>query len=445
MFNILKNNRAARLLAIIIIIIIPISILSINYLPALVQIYNELSQAPLIYQSDDNDLRIELFTDGLAKPTSMTFVDNDTILVLEKDTGTVRVVNNGTLKKDPVLSVRVDAKAERGLLGIDILKRNIGQTKIDDYVFIYFTEDTNKNTGEESVRNRIYRYNWNGTNLFNPVLLLDLPGEPGPYHNGGKIKIGPDQQLYVVIGDLTSPSTILQNHVIDRDATPNNTSVILRINPVDGRPSSSNPFQNQAQNNLVRLPNLDYYYAYGIRNSFGISFDPITGNLWDTENGEGKFDEINLVKPGFNSGWYKIMGPVSRNKNFSENDLVMLNNSYYSDPKFSWFKPIGVTDLEFYNSTTLGAKFSNNIFIGDINAGDLYFFKIDDNRSGVRIDPLTLGHTDLSDSVADLQDDLSPVLFARGFSGRITDVETGPDGYLYILTYSDGRMYRIVK
>lgn len=445
MFNILKYNRAARLLALIIIIIIPISILSINYLPALVQIYNELSQAPLIYQSDDNDLRIELFTDGLAKPTSMTFVDNDTILVLEKDTGTVRVVNNGTLEKDPVLSVRVDAKAERGLLGIDILKRNIGQTKIDDYVFIYFTEDTNKNTGEESVRNRIYRYNWNGTNLFNPVLLLDLPGEPGPYHNGGKIKIGPDQQLYVVIGDLTSPSTILQNHVIDRDATPNNTSVILRINPVDGRPSSSNPFQNQAQNNLVRLPNLDYYYAYGIRNSFGISFDPITGNLWDTENGEGKFDEINLVKPGFNSGWYKIMGPVSRNKNFSENDLVMLNNSYYSDPKFSWFKPIGVTDLEFYNSTTLGAKFSNNIFIGDINAGDLYFFKIDDNRSGVRIDPLTLGHTDLSDSVADLQDDLSPVLFARGFSGRITDVETGPDGYLYILTYSDGRMYRIVK
>jgi aldose sugar dehydrogenase len=445
LFNILKYNRAARLLVLIIIITIPISILSINYLPALVQIYNELSQAPIIYQSDDNDLRIELFTDGLAKPTSMTFVDNDTILVLEKDTGTVRVVNNGTLEKDPVLSVRVDAKAERGLLGIDILKRNIGQTKIDDYVFIYFTEDTNKNTGEESVRNRIYRYNWNGTNLFNPVLLLDLPGEPGPYHNGGKIKIGPDQQLYVVIGDLTSPSTILQNHVIDRDATPNNTSVILRVNPVDGRPSSSNPFQNQAQNVLVRLPNLDYYYAYGIRNSFGISFDPITGNLWDTENGEGKFDETNLVKPGFNSGWYKIMGPASRNKNFSENDLVMLNNSYYSDPKFSWFKPIGVTDLEFYNSTTLGAKFSNNIFIGDINAGDLYFFKIDDNRSGVRIDPLTLGHTDLSDSVADLQDDLSPVLFARGFSGRITDVETGPDGYLYILTYSDGRMYRIVK
>ena len=225
---------------------------------------------------------------------------------------------------------------------------------------------------------------------------------------------------------------------------PNNTSVIIRINPLNGNPSSSNPFKNQSQDDLINSSNLEYYYAYGIRNSFGISFDPITGSLWDTENGEDKFDETNLVKPGFNSGWYKIMGPLSRNKNFSENDLVMLNNSHYSDPKFSWVKPIGVTDLEFYNSSKLGDKYSNNIFIGDINAGDLYFFIIDDNRTGIRIDPSPSDHTDLTDSIADPQDDLSPALFAR-FSGRITDVETGPDGYVYVLTYSDGRIFRIVK
>ena len=343
------------------------------------------------------------------------------------------------------MSVRVDPKAERGLLGIDILKRGIGQTKIDDYVFIYLTEETNKNSEGDSVRNRVYRYSWNGTDLINPVLLLDLPGEPGPYHNGGKIKVGPDEQLYVVIGDLTSPSTILQNHVPGSDATPNNTSVIIRINPLNGNPSSSNPFKNQSQNDLIDDSNLDYYYAYGIRNSFGISFDPITGSLWDTENGEDKFDEINLVKPGFNSGWYKIMGPLSGNENFTENDLVMINNSYYSDPKFSWVKPIGVTDLEFYNSSILGDKFSNNIFIGDINTGDLYFFKIDDNRTGIRINSSTSGHTDLTDLIADPQDDLSPALFARGFNGRITDVETGLDGYIYVLTYSDGHIYRVVK
>jgi glucose/arabinose dehydrogenase len=375
----------------------------------------------------------------------MTFVDEDTILVLEKDTGMIRVVNNGTLEKNPALTVRVDPNAERGLLGIDILERGIGQSKDDDFVFIYLTEETNENSKGDSVRNRVYRYNWNGTDLSNPVLLLDLPGKPGPYHNGGKIKVGPDEQLYVVIGDLTSPSTILQNHVLDSDAIPNNTSVIIRIDPLNGNPSSNNPFKNQDQNDLIDNSSLDYYYAYGIRNSFGLSFDPVTGSLWDTENGEDKFDETNLVNPGFNSGWYKIMGPLSRNKNFSENDLVMINNSYYSDPKFSWVKPIGVTDLEFYNSSKLGNKFSNNIFVGDINAGDLYFFKIDDNRTGIRIDPAMSGHTDLADTIADPQDDLSSALFARGFSGRITDIETGPDGYVYVLTYSDGRLYRIVN
>ena len=419
--------------------------MAINYLPTLIRIYNDIFQAPYLYQIADNNLRIELVADGLAQPTSMTFVDEDTILVLEKDTGMIRVVNNGTLEKNPALAVRVDPNAERGLLGIDILERGIGQSKDDDFVFIYLTEETNENGKGDSVRNRVYRYNWNGTDLSNPVLLLDLPGEPGPYHNGGKIKVGPDEQLYVVIGDLTSPSTILQNHVLDSDAIPNNTSVIIRIDPLNGNPSSDNPFKNQSQNDLIDNFSLDYYYAYGIRNSFGLSFDPITGSLWDTENGEDKFDETNLVKPGFNSGWYKIMGPISRNKNFSENDLVMLNNSYYSDPKFSWFKPIGVTDLEFYNSSRLGNKFSNNIFVGDINAGDLYFFKINDNRTGIRIDPSMSGHTDLTDSIADPQDDLSPALFARGFSGRITDIETGPDGYVYVLTYSDGRLYRIVN
>lgn len=419
--------------------------MAINYLPTLIRIYNDIFQAPYLYQIADNNLRIELVADGLAQPTSMTFVDEDTILVLEKDTGMIRVVNNGTLEKNPALAVRVDPNAERGLLGIDILERGIGQSKDDDFVFIYLTEETNENGKGDSVRNRVYRYNWNGTDLSNPVLLLDLPGEPGPYHNGGKIKVGPDEQLYVVIGDLTSPSTILQNHVLDSDAIPNNTSVIIRIDPLNGNPSSDNPFKNQSQNDLIDNFSLDYYYAYGIRNSFGLSFDPITGSLWDTENGEDKFDETNLVKPGFNSGWYKIMGPISRNKNFSENDLVMLNNSYYSDPKFSWFKPIGVTDLEFYNSSRLGNKFSNNIFVGGINAGDLYFFKIDDNRTAIRIDPSMSGHTDLTDSIADPQDDLSPALFARGFSGRITDIETGPDGYVYVLTYSDGRLYRIVN
>ena len=98
------------------------------------------------------------------------------------------------------------------------------------------------------------------------------------------------------------------------------------------------------------------YYGYGIENSFGIAFDPITGNLWETENGENTYDEINMIKPGFNGGW-EIMGPISRNTGVSENDLVDFPGSLYSDPVFSWLKPVAVTAIEFVKSTKLGPSY----------------------------------------------------------------------------------------
>jgi glucose/arabinose dehydrogenase len=79
------------------------------------------------------------------------------------------------------------------------------------------------------------------------------------------------------------------------------------------------------------------YYAYGIRNSFGITFDPVAANLWQTENGPDVYDEINVVKPGFNSGWIKVMGPLSRNTGVNiANELVNYSGSHYADPVFSW-------------------------------------------------------------------------------------------------------------
>jgi glucose/arabinose dehydrogenase len=108
----------------------------------------------------------------------------------------------------------------------------------------------------------------------------------------------------------------------------------------------------------------------------GLGFDPVTGYLLDTENGEDKYDEINLVKPGFNSGWDRIMGPISRNNNSSESKLLFsLNGSYYSGPKFSWRTEIGVTTIEFLSSSILGRRYENNMFISDINNGNIYYFE----------------------------------------------------------------------
>jgi aldose sugar dehydrogenase len=422
---------------------------------------------PKLSIPDKQFMKVETVADGLSFPTSMEFIDNENILVLEKDHGTIRLVSslNGTLEEEPVLEVQVENKAERGLLGVAILKNDIGNKVYSNNndstniwsanneskprVFLYFTEKSENGNRQQLLRNKVFSYEWNRQNnsLINSSLILDLPAEPGPYHQGGKLKIGPDENLYAVIGDLNTIMGQLQNY--KNGTGPNNSSVILRINPDNGHPVNDNPF--------IKIDGLSSrYYAYGIRNSFGIDFDPVTGNLWDTENGEHNYDEVNLVKPGFNSGWAKIMGPVSRNNNNTaqQQNLVMFTGSEYADPVFSWKEQVGITDIEFFNSTRLGTEYANNIFVGDINNGNLYYFEVNDNRTGLHFgtraenddkhDTKSDTQAGLQDLVADNSDELATITFGTDF-GRITDIETGPDGLLYILSYEDGKIYRIIN
>jgi glucose/arabinose dehydrogenase len=352
-------------------------------------------------------------------------------LVLEKEKGTVRLVSNGILQEEPVLEVNVDSRSERGLLGVTLMD--------NDTVFLYYTE-TSQNG--DQLRNRVYKYQWNDEErlLVNPTLILDLPAIPGPNHDGGKLIIGPDNYLYVVIGDLNHMGK-LQN-IVD-GPNPDDTGVILRVNPEDGSPAPDNPFIN----NNNELSSLNKYYAYGIRNSFGITFDPITNVLWDTENGPSEYDEVNLVKPGFNSGWLQVMGPISKS-GITEDELVNFPNSKYADPVFNWLPSLGITDIEFLNSSKLGDKYTNNIFVGDIGVltdGYLYFFEVNKDRTGIKFD--NSSQVSLTDLIADNEEEMSAIALGTGFGG-ITDIETGPDGFLYILTLNirsngEGNIYRI--
>jgi glucose/arabinose dehydrogenase len=175
-----------------------------------------------------------------------------------------------------------------------------------------------------------------------------------------------------------------------------------------------------------------------------MDFEPVTGKLWITENGDDVYDEINIAEPGFNSGWHKIMGPIGRSNMTVENDLIIFDGAEYQDPTFSWYTPVGVTDIEFLNSTKLGEKYRGNLFVGDINNGNLYFFEINEERTGLTFhDPRLLDL--VADPVKEGEDtELSSLILGEGFR-RITDIETGPDGLLYILTYEDGKIYRITK
>lgn len=366
----------------------------------------------------DASLKAEPVADGFLFPTSMTFVGNDELLVTEKETGVVYLMSAGT--KTEVLKMSVSKGAEQGLLGVAVTDAPGGSK----YVFLYLTES---DSSGNALGNRIYRYNWDGKALTGQTLVLELPAKPGPIHNGGKLAVSGKGELFAVIGDVNrqveGPLTNEQAGEID------DTSVIVRMD-LDGEPLADNPFTSYGKRSL------DYYYAYGVRNSFGMDVDPVTGILWATENGPDKYDEINVVQLGMNSGWKKLTGPIDRS-GVGEDDLTFLEGAKYKDPVFSWKSSIGVTDIEFISTDKLGEKYRNNIFVGDYNAGNLYYFTVNENRDGVET-----GQSDLADLVADSYGE-SLLVRIGAFPNGITDIETGPDGYVYVLTFG-GQVYRIV-
>ncbi len=375
----------------------------------------------------DPNLGVELVSsDVLELPTSMAFLGPDDILVLEKEKGTVQRIINGKLLPTPVLTVDVASQVERCMCGIAVSKSDSGTV----YVFLYFTE-ADGSGNSEPVGNRLYRYEWINNQLVNPILLLDLPATPGPRHNGGVVMIGPDNNVYLVIGDVDGHQTQAQNQ--ESGGEPDGTSGILRITQ-DGKPVGSSILGNSYPVNL--------YYAYGIRNSFGFDFDPITGNIWDTENGPGYGDEINLVEPGFNSGWLEITGMSSNADDFSPEDDYLVDfdgKGEYSDPEFEWRDTLGPTAVKFLNSDKLGAEYANDMFVGDIVNGRIYHFELNRDRRDLILDGLLADKVAATESVTELEQ----IIFGEGFGG-ITDLEVGPDGYLYVVSLGHGAIYRIL-
>lgn len=392
--------------------------------------FGQQHQSSLPQLNDETLIVQPVIEEELLFPTSMVFVDNNTLLVTQKNDGNVIAIINGTVKNQPVISVQVNNEGFKGLLGMAVTEKPSSHSHAK-FVFLYFTESY----GEDQTRNRVYRYEWNQENqvLVDGTMVLDLPAELESIHNGGKLEADKNGNLYAVIGDLGRDGQ-LQN--VPEGAAADDTSVIIRITK-DGSNVADNPFFNSTNERMQK------YYAYGIRNSFGLAVDPLNGFLWDTENGPDSYDEINIVHPGFNSGWIKIMGPISDSdldQPELEEELMTFEDSRYADPVFSWEEPVGITDLEFLNSTALGPKYANNLFVGDINNGNLYYFELDDSRTGIKLDENDA--EDLSDQVADDEEEISDIIFGSGFGDGITDIEMGPDGFLYILTFN-GSIYRI--
>ncbi len=375
----------------------------------------------------DGSLQVVRYASGFANPTGIAFLDSaGSALVIEKDTGKVKLMQNRKVTAT-VLDLPVANDGEQGLLGIT-LSPNFAT---DHFVYTYHTAA--RADGGSAITNKISRYLWDPANktLTLNRKIIDLPSG-STSHNGGKIQFGSDGRLYAVIGDLGRPERTVN---VQASNQLSDLGVILRMQP-DGRRVTTNPF---ASSELHARDPQQFIYAYGVRNSFGIAFDPVSGVLWDTENGPSSYDEINRVTAGMNSGWQQIMGPISRSGTDTSVLVNLGSKARYIDPKFSWVQTVAPTDLEFINSSHLGSGYRNDMIVGDVNTGSLYHFDLTSTRSGLQL----LGA--LSDGVADNQnhigDQQAAIIFGTGF-GTTSDIINGPGG-LYVLSVSKGALYRI--
>jgi glucose/arabinose dehydrogenase len=391
--------------------------------------------------TDNPRFSVERIFTGHFEPSSMSFLAQNDILVLDRDAGKVYRVTNGDVS-GPILDVNVGTDGYRGLLGVVATVNE----KESINVFLYFTEapkhdgdDVSKNP-VNPLGNRLYRYDIVDNKLINPKQLLDLPALPGPRHAGGVVAIGPDNNIYLTIGDLDGTfrynqyETMAQNY--QQGIGPDGRSGILVVTQ-EGKPTGKHTLGNSFPLNL--------YYAYGIRNSFGIDWDPVTGYLWDSENGPNFGDELNLVQPGFNSGWASVqgywkpdvekMGPL----NLRPNDLVSFGgHGTYSAPEFTWLNPAAPSAIKFLDTNKYGSEYKNDLLVGDANNGNIYDFNLDEQRKNFELSGK------LSDKIANNNGELSDLVFANGF-GKVTDMEIGPDGYLYVLSTEkdSANLYRI--
>ncbi|HEV2860472.1 MAG TPA: PQQ-dependent sugar dehydrogenase, partial [Pyrinomonadaceae bacterium] len=391
---------------------------------------------------------------GLNQPTGMAFVGADDFLVLEKATGRVVRIKNGRFA-GTALDLAVNSASERGLLGLALHP----DFAANGFVYLYWTESS---TGADTTAvdevpllgNRVDRFVWDGSTLtFDRTLLRrralqqDMGQPSRSNHNGGRLRFGPDGKLYVLVGDVgrrgffqnlpcgptvtcpAGPPVADDQYGGPEPDDEHATGAVFRLND-DGSIPLDNPFRNltpvqggEAVDNVHRL------FAYGVRNGFGMDFDPVGGFLWTQENGDDAFDEINRVEAGFNGGWAQLMGPSSRVAEFKAIEVARGNSlqqnrwppsnladtpaeavarlsnlpgSKYTEPEFSWKYAVAPSPIGFAGAG-LGPQYAGDLFVGasrtTLLGGYLFRLKLSADRKSI-----VTTDARLADKVADNTD-----------------------------------------
>ena len=313
-------------------------------------------------------------------------------------------------------------------------------------------------------------------------------------HDGGVLSFGKDGKLYIFIGDVGRRGQ-LQNlpcgpvATCSGETSPDDqfggpesdnahlTGVVLRLNTNGSAPSDNPFFAAGAQMGGEVGANIQKIFSYGHRNSFGMTVDPVSGGVWLQENGDDTFSELSRVRPGLNGGWIQIAGPVDRINQYKEIEttfgnppalqqlrwpptniadspdealarLFMLPGAQYRDPEFSWKWEVAPGGMGFVIGRGLGPQFQNDLFMGaataNLEGGYLFHFNFTGNRNKIAIDDPRLEDR-VADNLAKHEiTESESLLIGRNF-GAVTDIETGPNGNLFVVSLTQGTIYEIFQ
>lgn len=319
---------------------------------------------------------------GLDGPSGFDIAPDGRIFILER-TGKVKIVKDGQLLPQPFVNLPSLATGDRGLIGISFDPDYFS----NHFVYFYYT-------GLDQL-NRLVRFDaTNDTATSDELILYQTVFPSEQLHVGGGIRFGPDGKLYFAVGDNGY-------HPNGQDLS-NPHGKILRINK-NGSTPTDNPFVNTTN----ALPEI---WAYGLRNPWKFSFDPLTQLLYDGDVGEADTEEINKIVKGGNYGWPNCEGPCPQ------------PNPNFIDPIYTYPHDGGsaaVTLGPVYRSSLFPTEYIGSLFFGDYAKGFIKRMKLDNNGNNAGVFDFDLN------------------------AGSVVDMRIAPDGEIYYLTYIPGALYKI--
>ena len=341
-----------------------------------------------------HDFRVTSVAKGLDHPWSVAFLPNGGLLITER-VGRLRLYRDGTLLPKPIAGVpRVVDSGQGGLFDV-ILHPGFAQNRL-----LYLSYAA-RGTGGVHTRVARFRFDEAAHALTEPALIFDAtPKARGGRHFGGRMVFDRAGYLFITLGDRGD---------MDRaQKLGEHSGSVIRLKD-DGSVPPDNPFMNRgdARHEI---------YSYGHRNPQGMARHPRTGAVWTHEHGAQGGDEINIVRPGRNYGW-----PVITHGIDYDGSKIGIGKSApgMEQPLYFWVPSIAPSGMAFYDGDKF-PKWRNSLFVGALRGELLARLELNGDRV-VKEERL-------------LQDRL----------GRIRDVRTGPDGYLYIaIDDDDGRVLRL--